>query len=126
MSADDELLKQFFREYAQPPIPDNGFSEQVSRRIAETPQPDIVPIRRINLIWTTVCVVVGLVWLFESGMTGILREGFHLGLGSWWHTVSSFDLKLSTLETTVIGFLTLLYSMLYALIDDARMERHLY
>ena len=120
--SDDELVTQFFQEHAQPMIPDNGFTEKVSQRIALEPMPSIARERRLNLIWTSACVVLGLVWFYYSGAFGYLREGFHFAIGSWVQSISMFDLKLSTLESSLVGVLVLIYTAIYALIDDVRIS----
>ena len=122
---DDELLKQFFQEYTQQTIPDNGFTEQVIRRIALEAKPATAS-RRLNMVWTAFCVVMGIVWACYSDVLSSLRQSVLSVVALGWQGLGTIDLSLSSIVTMAIGLLVLIYTFIYALIEDVRMEHSLH
>lgn len=62
---DDRLIVSFFETHRQEPLPDNGFSERVMRHLPSSTRSRQVVRSRI---WTTVCVLTGIIALAVSGI----------------------------------------------------------
>lgn len=69
----DELLVRKFFDENNVELPDNGFSNRVMRRL-----PDRT--RRLNRIWTGICILAGVLMCFVFDWFDKLSEIFHYAL----------------------------------------------
>ena len=89
---DNLLIEDFFKQAAQQQIEDNGFTEKVMAKIAESERQPSAVARHWSLLWTWFCVIVALAMFFI--------------LGGWESLKASIMVLMSTALTSVEVLLT--------------------
>ena len=86
------MIEDFFKQAAQQQIEDNGFTEKVMAKIAESERQPSAVARHWSLLWTWFCVIVTLAMFFI--------------LGGWESLKASIMVLMSTALTSVEVLLT--------------------
>ena len=116
---DDLLIKDFFKQAAQQQIEDNGFTERVMARIAETKSST----RRKTMLWTWFCVIVALAMFFILGGWESLKASIMVLMST---ALTSLEVLVTTAPTTelpvnpAVVFLVLAFVLIYLPYQTAR------
>ena len=90
---DNLLIENFFKQAAQQQIEDNGFTERVMERVAQT-KPST---RRMSILWTWSCVAIALALFILLGGWESLKATMMV----WMTTaLTSLEVLLTTAPTT--------------------------
>ena len=116
---DNLLIEEFFKQAAQQQIEDNGFTERVMARIAETKSST----RRKTMLWTWFCVAMALALFFLFGGWESLKATMMV----WMSTaLTSFEVLITTAPTAelpvnpAVVFLVLAFVLVYLPYQTAR------
>ena len=116
---DNLLIEEFFKQAAQQQIEDNGFTERVMARIAET-RPST---RRMTTLWTWFCVAMALALFFLFGGWESLKATMMV----WMSTaLTSLEVLITTAPTAelpvnpAVVFLVLAFVLVYLPYQTAR------
>ena len=115
----DLLIEKFFKQAAQQQIEDNGFTERVMERVAQT-KPST---HRMSILWTCFCVVIALVLFILLGGWESLKATMMV----WMTTaLTSLEVLITTAPTTelpvnpVVVFLLVAFVLVYLPYQTAR------
>ena len=116
---DNLLMEEFFKQAAQQQIEDNGFTERVMARIAETKSST----RRKTMLWTWFCVAMALAFFFLFGGWESLKATMMV----WMSTaLTSLEVLITTAPTAelpvnpAVVFLVLAFVLVYLPYQTAR------
>ena len=116
---DNLLIEEFFKQAAQQQIEDNGFTERVMARIAET-RPST---RHMTTLWTWFCVAMALALFFLFGGWESLKATMMV----WMSTaLTSLEVLITTAPTAelpvnpAVVFLVLAFVLVYLPYQTAR------
>ena len=116
---DNLLIEEFFKQAAQQQIEDNGFTERVMARIAETKSST----RRKTMLWTWFCVAMALALFFLFGGWESLKATMMV----WMSTaLTSLEVLITTAPTAelpvnpAVVFLVLAFVLVYLPYQTAR------
>ena len=116
---DNLLIEEFFKQAAQQQIEDNGFTERVMARIAETKSST----RRKTMLWTWFCVAMALALFFLFGGWESLKATMMM----WMSTaLTSLEVLITTAPTAelpvnpAVVFLVLAFVLVYLPYQTAR------
>ena len=116
---DNLLIEDFFKQAAQQQIEDNGFTERVMARIAETKSST----RRKTMLWTWFCVAMALALFFLFGGWESLKATMMV----WMSTaLTSLEVLITTAPTAelpvnpAVVFLVLAFVLVYLPYQTAR------
>ena len=116
---DNLLIEYFFKQAAQQQVEDNGFTERVMARIAETKSST----RRKTMLWTWFCVAMALALFFLFGGWESLKATMMV----WMSTaLTSLEVLITTAPTAelpvnpAVVFLVLAFVLVYLPYQTAR------
>ena len=120
---DNLLIEDFFKQAAQQQIEDNGFTEKVMAKIAESERQPSAVARHWSLLWTWFCVIVALAMFFIMGGWESLKATMMV----WMTTaLTSLEVLITTAPTTelpvnpVVVFLLVAFVLVYLPYQTAR------
>ena len=115
----DLLIEKFFKQAAQQQIEDNGFTDRVMERVAQT-KPST---RRMSILWTWSCVFIALALFILLGGWESLKATMMV----WMTTaLTSLEVLITTAPTTelpvnpVVVFLLVAFVLVYLPYQTAR------
>ena len=115
----DLLIEKFFKQAAQQQIEDNGFTERVMERVAQT-KPST---HRMSILWTCFCMAIALVLFILLGGWESLKATMMV----WMTTaLTSLEVLITTAPTTelpvnpVVVFLLVAFVLVYLPYQTAR------
>lgn len=116
----DELVRQFLLDNAPADIPDGGFSQRVSKALAEQPQPRQPRIITLNRLWTAACAVVAIVILLNVPVAAQFNSAAQLFMTQGTALVARASASHPEPLTLIIGALAIFYVCLFNLLEDVR------